>query len=1757
MRRVTANSDGTFKVGLSQDGQGALQSGNLTIAAPLITASNGAKLDVTAGGALRLVAPAGAAPANTRSVTDLGGTVSFGGDSVFVDTAFALPSGKLTFNAAHDVVLGGNAVIDLSGRAISFFDVTKYSWGGDLVLNGTSGDIIQGAGSVIDVSAVNNAAGSITTKAIDTAHGHVSFGGTIRGASTGDFESGQFTVAAQDFGDFAALNAKLNDAGFFSARSFDLRQGSLVIGNGVKARYVTVSVDQGSLTVDGRIDASGTKPGTIRLSARDNLTLTRNAVLDVHHSVLQTDSYGAPIEANNSAHVELTTKQGTMTLAPGATIDMASPDSVARGKLEINAPRRGGANGDGASANDIAIDARSPLDIRGGSSIAMNGFRTYELPGGSVIDQAYLDGLHADSEAFINAALQNGDLHNRLAGLAAYGSAFHLRPGVAITSDGDLSTNGDLDFSNYRYGPKADPAVRGSGEAGVLVVRAASDLKINGSINDGFAPPPASPDALTVLAQGTLTSDYTINLDGAVLGTGSTIPRTGRINMSLPLAEETTITTSPTISAPIPVDVVLAQEFTLPNAPRTLMGGRIIAPDGTVLHEAGTATASIARREVWPAGTTLSAGVAFNQTVATAFIPIYINATTLPPMTALTVFDGYTFSQDVNVPIGTVLPAGMTSVNLTGPGDRQIWAISPMLAPGAQSWSMRLVGGADLASADSRTVRSINGLAGSGNVVLNDPFNVTINKPTTSGVSVVRTGTGDLEILAGGSYEQKSPFGVYTAGTAIMGTGTAANDPYNVGRGTLSDGTALGSANAAYEATLGSQRMYYTEHGGDFLLAAQGDVKGTLTPRADEVGSWLWRQGGSEIGQRTAWGINFGSYTFDQINTNNAAALNLSAFSGLGTLGGGNVTLQAGGTLGGDTGRGVVIAVGGSGRVMGDGSLVQTGGGTLSVKAGDIGTGGNQFVNLRGTMDVATGDFGSLTATNIRNDSGTDPRPINPLTPYSMTTLYGGDFAPGDSVINLRARGDLAVGTILDPGRGGLTAWTDANNGQTNGDGASWFTLWTGQTAVNMFAAGGSLQPGSGATYSRYLPPIVRAIAANGNIYNPGGGLMLPSPSGELEVLAQGSIFGDSKEMGPLMTPTTALATPFKPAWVILNDGLNITASNYFGDYANAADQVGGGIVIYSYTSGGHPFAFDSSTVKDKAPLDQGDPSQRKPSHIYAVNGDITGIRYGRIVDQSWTAPDQSIVANTYYQAARPLRMLAGGDIVNTMGLILHTDQNDVSTIAAGGNIIYAGAPSSSNGWRGGLAIAGPGTLEITAAKDIYQGSIATVESIGPLLAGDNRPGAGVVMQAGVGAGEIGVGQVDWTGFAKLYLDPKNLMGEGKLADQPGKVAKTYGDELYDWLKERFSYSGSKADALGYFFTLSAAQQRIFLRQVYYAELTAGGREYNEDGGPRAGSYLRGRQAIATLLPNDAAYGGDITMFSAAVAAGAGKTTVQSGYVHTDFGGDIQFLVPNGEVTLGTEGLSPGADAGLITQGAGDIQIYSKGSVLLGLSRIMTTFGGNIIVWSAEGDINAGRGAKTTVIYTPPKRAYDRYGNVTVSPVVPSSGAGIATLRQIAEVPPGTVDLVAPLGTVDAGEAGIRASSFVNIAALHIVNAANIQAQGGVVGVPQVQAPNIGGLTEASNTAGAAAQQATVPQARAGEQPSIIIVEFLGFGGASEEDRPNSEQQRNRGRQSNNYDPNNMVRVLGNGTFSAEDTKQLTALERDTLTRQVVAPSSP
>lgn len=1439
--KVTANNRGILSIYQSGTDEASFAGGNLTITTPLLTADSGSMIDIRAGGAIRVSASGETADPSLQK--ELGGEIRLSGSTVALDTTVALPSGRLVIAADGDITLGDRALVDLAGRGVTFYDVTKHSWGGSLELESRTGSIAQASGSIIDVSADNNDAGSIRVAATQ---GTATFGGTLHGDAGGGNDSGSFSLAVDRIADFAALNTTLSESGFFAERSFTTKSGDLVVGDEVRARTVNLSADGGSLIVNGRIDASGEKVGTIRLSARDDLVLGSGALLDVHGTVLQSDARGAPIDASNRGAIELTTKSGAVSLAQGAAIDMRSADGIARGKLDINAPRVGN--------DDIAIDASNGIDIRGAASIAVNGFSSYS-PADGIIDQAYLDDIHLDSSAFVNAANGNAALQARLAGLKTYGPAFHLRPGVEIVGDGDLATQGDLDLSGYRYGPGIDPAIRGSGESGVLVVRASNGLRINGSINDGFAPPPATQD------------DYN-----------------------------------------------------------------------------------------WPDGR-----------------------------------------------------------------EGKLWAVSPMLAPGSHSWSMRLVAGADLAASDTRAVRSLATLGESGDLVLEDPHRG--GDWLSEAPSVVRTGTGNLDLIAGGDYRHASLFGVYTAGTALA-------DAQNAGG------------------------FWLTDHGGDVWIEAGGTMAGytyigDLDTNQRLINGWLRGQDGE-------WGVNFGSYLMDDWGINE-----LAGFAGIGALGGGNVRIVAGGDagvlspqtqqlspMGGFEFRasGLVVAIGGGGYRDAAGALYQTGGGDLTMTIGGRLNraplfqsnyfGGGMLVNVRGDVSVTAGAVGLVNALNYGTPVGySDPRPIDPMRPYEYQPDGGLVLALGDSRATINTRGDLVLLHATDPG---ATDYATASLALPSISGPA-FNLWTSRTSIDLMSAGGSVAPIT--TYDRegpsqfyvngYVdvpyPPALSAVAAGGDILVFGAGELAPLANARLDLLARDSVhYGYNPDRG----------------------------------------GVGNYLTIWGYGS-------DNNELLN-------------PIRIYAVNGDLTNVRTGYVRAPTFEVPE------TLYVAGGPVWMRAGRDIIagggiddplsdwvnesGIGGLIVHSRDTDVSIIDAGRDIIFAN-----------FKIGGPGTLEVTAGRDIYQSNNGSFQSIGAVATGDTRPGASIALMAGMANG------VDWAAIRTRYLDPVNLADpERPLADQEGKVVKIYGKELTDWLGERYGFAGTSEEALAAFDALAPEQQRIFLRQIYYAELREGGREYNHPDSSRFASYLRGREMIATLFPDKDAEGkefersGDIIMYG-----GSG--------VRTDFGGDIEMLAPGGQIVIGVEGEVPPPSAGVLTQGQGDIRLFSEQSLLLGLSRIMTTFGGSILGWSEEGDINAGRGAKTTVLFTPPLRTYDNYGNVRLAPQVPSSGAGIATLNPIPEVEAGDIDLVAPLGTIDAGEAGIRVSGNINLAALQVLNAANIQVQGEAAGIPTAVVVNTGALTAASSASTAVAAQAadlaerSRPPVRT-EVPTILNVRFLGFG---------------------------------------------------------------
>ncbi len=124
-------------------------------------------------------------------------------------------------------------------------------------------------------------------------------------------------------------------------------------------------------------------------------------------------------------------------------------------------------------------------------------------------------------------------------------------------------------------------------------------------------------------------------------------------------------------------------------------------------------------------------------------------------------------------------------------------------------------------------------------------------------------------------------------------------------------------------------------------------------------------------------------------------------------------------------GKGIVVAVGGSGRVI-DGQLVQTGGGMLSISADADRNGGgdNQFVNLRGNIGVQTGDWQHDAANFGYNIN--DPRPLNLLVPYAMTSVSGGSFVRV-TVSSTFAAGRSCCWPDHRPGRVGVNQPTKAS----------------------------------------------------------------------------------------------------------------------------------------------------------------------------------------------------------------------------------------------------------------------------------------------------------------------------------------------------------------------------------------------------------------------------------------------------------------------------------------------------------------------------------------------------------------------------------------------------------------------------------------------------------------------------------------------------------------------------------------------------------
>ena len=419
----------------------------------------------------------------------------------------------------------------------------------------------------------------------------------------------------------------------------------------------------------------------------------------------------------------------------------------------------------------------------------------------------------------------------------------------------------------------------------------------------------------------------------------------------------------------------------------------------------------------------------------------------------------------------------------------------------------------------------------------------------------------------------------------------------------------------------------------------------------------------------------------------------------------------------------------------------------------------------------------------------------------------------------------------------------------------------------------------------------------------------------------------------------------------------------------------------------------------------------------------------------------------------------AGHDLRDVSLRIQNLEEEDDSSIVAGRDIRFT-SPRDENGnvktLEKLIQVSGPGNLQVRAGRNLDLGSSTGIESIGdtfnPALA---DRGANLLVMAGL------ADEPDYAAFATRYL----------------------------------SASDVTADEAAAFAALSEQDRQRFLLKRFLAEIQAAGVAAAGEG-PAA--YADAYEAIDALFPTARQHPGDIKLFFSKI--------------HTIDGGDLDLFAPGGIVNAGlasSEGLDKSPDKiGIVAQREGAISAYALGDFLVNQSRVFALGGDDILIFSREGNIDAGRGAKSALAAPPPIVSFDEQGNLQIEFPAVVRGSGIRTASSDAAVEAGDVYLFAPSGVVDAGEAGIGANNIV-IAAQEVIGADNIDIGGVSTGVPVGDTSSLAaGLSGVSNlssstskiaedSAGSIGANSAQDSALSNTPMGFLSVELLGFGDAS------------------------------------------------------------
>ena len=993
----------------------------------------------------------------------------------------------------------------------------------------------------------------------------------------------------------------------------------------------------------------------------------------------------------------------------------------------------------------------------------------------------------------------------------------------------------------------------------------------------------------------------------------------------------------------------------------------------------------------------------------------------------------------------------------------------------SESGDIQLTAGADFSSSDSKTVNK----QGVGDII------VAQNK------SVI-AGSGSIDLHAGGDISLQDSASIKTIGFSeavdniqvfppslgIIGTDEAGNL-----LALMPDAGTLPFSNLIELFPNSSQFgngeiIYFASNGGDISINAGGDITGNGVDQLSTA--WRYRLNGDEqLGaidrytkNITAWGIVYDNFS-----------------QGVGTLGGGDISVVADGNV-----SNLLLAAPTVGKQTGsnpvDGQVAVnevevTGGGDISVIAGEsVNT--TSYLASQGDISVVAGDqFGrvsndaivarvtygnsdiSFKASSDVEINGAIPEFMVPLTDDQSFSIEEDDSfnAWVDEVainsLSLESiRGDVILDVDSRPSANIFESLFLNNFIRSDLYGTSQNNLWP------LFAL---------------LPQSVSAVANRGSIELRNSVYLLPSPDNAVTLLADEDI---TARVSDLELVVNNLGDEFIP-----------TQANPAKDFASVGTS-------------------NSSRTPGYFQLLAG---QVVPPSADGVEPTLTGS--GEI---TLIASQGDIEAETLWELVlgKESYLEAGDDLVDLELRLQNNNDTDISKVLVGDDIIYNVSRDQEDGTLNktdgiGIFVEGPGSLLVQAGNDIELGASDGIISLGNIensalaeqgadlfvLAGINEDPAlddylvpaafknfeftlDDIRNAGIAESSISTADASVPDYLADLIDPASVSSASERAYI--NLSKNEQIQVANYLFDQANLDTSKA--LYVYQSLLNEVRDAGREQLEIQAAIAAGEEgiTNDD----FNGYSRSYAAIDTLFPGS----------SEGTGTWDGNVSFVFSTLQTKDGGDIHFLVPGGSVDVGLPTTLVDKDSsqlGIIASGV-DSSIYGfvDKNVNVNQSRVFALDGGDIMMWASNGDIDAGKGAKTALAVPPPRVEVKENGDIELVFPPAIDGSGIGSFFTPGNEP-GNIDLFAPRGIIDAGDAGIRAGGDLNLGSDTIVNADNIDVGGTAVGVPvsagtSAAVSGLGGLTESATDS--ATESATGGVDTEQSQTAFLTVEIIGLG---------------------------------------------------------------